>query len=280
MLLAKEKANQSPLVIEIETTWVNKQNQDLTAVVKQVSGGRVWFIVSDKKNMNEGKGGLTEAEFLNTYEPLIQTDNKGPSFDLGVGKDKGVFVLIKAAIKEGENTMSLCDCPKCVHIRNIDENKIKRPAIFEGFEVNSEHVLNTINGLQEKAVIKKTWQEENGKPWVTYLSDSRLGFLDMQLKDFQRMFKPPQKAGAPSDGDRFFYITYSYFVGGRRGHKKDFIAYKTINNQSFNVHIVVRDIERLLAAKGIKTKHVLIDRWNSIDKDEYQNIIGGENEKA
>lgn len=223
---------------------------------------------------------ISPCPYCNNIKKPSQENKKGPSFDFGKGDGQSVLVLLKKAIKESADDMNVCDCPKCIHIKNIDEEKTKKPAIFEGYEVNSEHVLTTINGHQEKTVIKKSWQDEAGTPWLTYLSDSRLGFLDMKLNNFQRMFTPIKTNAAPNNGDRFFYITYSYFVGGRRGHKKDFIAYKTTDNQSFNVHLVVRDIEKLLAKRGTKTKHVLIDKWETINKNEYDNIMGGNNGKA
>lgn len=96
-----------------------------------------------------------------------------------------------------------CDCAACQHRINSDEMKVKSPAIFEGYEVNKTLIRNENSyicdgGYAEEVTIKRTWQKPDGSAWVTFLSNMRLGFLDMQLADFAKKYKAkPEEAAEP-----------------------------------------------------------------------------------
>ena len=79
-----------------------------------------------------------------------------------------------------------------------------------------------------------------------------------------------------SDERRFFYITFSYFIGGKRGHRKGFISHRTFNNEMFNIHIVSKEIKKALAAKKIKSINILIEGWQEVNKNEYVQLMRGD----
>ena len=229
--------------------------------------------------------------------------------DLGTKEARGLIVIKKNCTQNVDvaelNSVEIdnsCDCAACQHRRNSDEMKIKSPAIFEGYEVNVVFIRNENTsfdgGFDEEVTIKRTWQKPDGSPWVTYLSNQRLGFLDMQLSNFAKRYKAkPVEAAAPlseskiyfegvktnevvgstraSDERRFFYITFSYFIGGKRGHRKGFISHRTFNNEMFNINVVSKEIKKALTAKKIKNKIVLIESWKEVNKNEYVQLMRG-----
>ena len=227
-----------------------------------------------------------------------QTDDKGVMVIMSIDKENCIEKIDVVELNSTEIDNS-CNCAACQHRKNSDEMKIKSPAYFKDYEPNDEFIRNENayicdGGYAEEVTIKRTWQKPDGSAWVTFLSNMRMGFLDMRLSDFAKKYKAKPKADAPaptkaanwttpmpapaSDKGLYFYIVYSYFVGGRRGHKKGFIAHQTFNNEPFDVCLVVNKIEKMLAAKKIRTKHVLLDSWQKITKDEYQKIENENNE--
>ena len=243
------------------------------------------------------------------------------NFDFSKTKDKGVTVVmtinkskcVEEMSFEELNTAKIdnnCNCAACQHRKNIDERKLKSPAIFEGYEVNVVFIRNenaSFDGsFNEEVTIKRTWQKPDGSPWVTYLSNQRLGFLDMHLLDFAKRYKAkPIEAAArteaisendapvikseryfeieknnefvgsmrASDERRFFYITFSYFIGGKRGHRKGYSSHRTLNNEMFNIEKVSREIKKELKEKNIKTINVLIENWKEVNKNEYIQLM-------
>lgn len=200
-----------------------------------------------------------------------------------------------------------CHCAACQHRKNSDEMKVKSPAIFEGYEVNADFIRNKKisfdGGFNEEVKIKRTWQKTDGSAWVTFLSNMRRGFLDMRLLDFAKKYeaKPVDAAvpvstddtplskskchfegvktsevvgGTPaSDERRFFYITFSYFIGGKRGHRKGFISHRTFNNEMFNIQIISKEIKSALLVNKIKSKNILIEHWQEVSRNEYIQLM-------
>ena len=235
------------------------------------------------------------------------------NFDFSKTKDKGVTVVMTIDKKNCIESIDVaelnsieidnsCNCAACQHRKNIDERKLKSPAIFEGYEVNATFIRNENasfdGGSNEEVIIKYTWQKTDGSAWVTFLSNQRLGFLDKQLSNFAKRNKAkPVEAAAPlseskiyfegvktnevvgstraSDERRFFYITFSYFIGGKRGHRKGFISHRTFNNEMFNINVVSKEIKKALTAKKIKNKIVLIESWKEVNKNEYVQLMRG-----
>ena len=237
------------------------------------------------------------------------------NFDFSNTKDTGVIAVVtinKNNCIESIDVAELnsteidknCNCAACLHRINTDENKFKSPAFFEGYEPNDEFIRDRNasfdGGYNEEAIIKKTWQKPDGVAWITFLSNIRMGFLDMRLSDFAKKYKAKPKAEVPapaskskiyfegvknnevvggtraSDERRFFYITFSYFIGGKRGHRKGFISHRTFNNEMFNIHIVSKEIKKALAAKKIKSINILIEGWQEVNKNEYVQLMRGD----
>ena len=250
------------------------------------------LLLAKKTNDN-----IKNAELLG-IDLAKQPNEKGVMVIVSIDKENCIENIDVVELNSVEIDNS-CNCAACLHRKNTDEMKIKSPAIFEGYEVSKTFIRNENayicdGGYAEEVTIKRTWQKPDGSAWVTFLSNMRMGFLDMRLSDFAKKYKAKPKADAPaptkvanwttpmpapaSDNGLYFYIVYSYFVGGRRGHKKGFIAHQTFNNEPFDVCLVVNKIEKMLAAKKIRTKHVLLDSWQKITKDEYQKIENENNE--
>ena len=193
---------------------------------------------------------------------------------------------------------SSCDCAACQHRRNSDDMKIKSPAIFEGYEVSKTFIRNENayicdGGYAEEVTIKKTWQKPDGSAWVTFLSNMRMGFLDMQLADFAKKYKakpveaaeptpaPKPKADAPapaSDGKRYFYVTFSCNGGGKKGAKRGYICIKTFGNKIFSIERLSKNIKEILLIKGQRVKDVLITDWKEVNQIDYKELTDDENE--
>lgn len=131
--------------------------------------------------------------------------------DLGTKEKKSLIAIKNNCIQNVDvaelNSVEIdnsCACAACQHRRNSDEMKIKSPAIFEGYEVSKTFIRNENayicdGGYAEEVTIKKTWQKPDGSAWVTFLSNMRMGFLDMQLADFAKKYKAkPVEADEPS----------------------------------------------------------------------------------
>ena len=185
-----------------------------------------------------------------------------------------------------------CACAACQHRRNSDDMKIKSPAIFEGYEVSKTFIRNENayigdGGYAEEVTIKKTWQKPDGSAWVTFLSNMRMGFLDMQLADFAKKYKakptpaPKPKADAPapaSDDKRYFYVTFSCNGGGKKGFKRGYICVRTFGNKIFSIERLSKNIKEILLIKGQRVKDVLITDWKEVNKIDYKQLTDDENE--
>ena len=191
-----------------------------------------------------------------------------------------------------------CACAACQHRRNSDDMKIKLPAIFEGYEVSKTFIRNENayicdGGYAEEVTIKKTWQKPDGSAWVTFLSNMRMGFLDMQLADFAKKYKakpvdaveptpaPKSKADAPapaSDGKRYFYVTFSCNGGGKKGAKRGYICVRTFGNKIFSIERLSKNIKEILLIKGQRVKDVLITDWKEVNQIDYKQLTDDENE--
>lgn len=236
---------------------------------------------------------------MGNNQPNAGTSLSIENFDFSNSKDKGVIVVmtidkkncfenIDVAELNSTEIDNSCDCAACQHRKNIECRSIKTPAIFEGYLKNDVFLLRGSNGFKELATIKSTWQNADGLPWVTFISTERMGFLDMKLHDFQRKYmkKPtPETASQAiknteavgstraSDERRFFYITFSYFIGGKRGHRKGFISHRTFNNEMFNIELVSKEIKIALLGNKIKSKNILIEHWQEVSRNEYVQLM-------
>lgn len=292
------------------------------------------LILTKTKNKNqvltvESKTGESMVDHAIKIMPSLPIKN----FDLSNTKDKGVIAVVTINKSKCIEKMSFeelstdkiddnCNCAACQHHKNNDEMKVKSPAIFEGYEVNAVFIRNENasfdGGFDEEVKIKRTWQKPDGSAWVTFLSNQRLGFLDMRLSDFAKKYKakpsvaaaatesvsfttpwimpkPISENDAPvskskvyfegaktdkvvgstraSDERRFFYITFSYFIGGKRGHRKGYTSHRTFNNEMFNIEKVSKEIKKELKAKNIKNINVLVENWKEVNKNEYVQLM-------
>lgn len=238
------------------------------------------------------------------------------NFDFSKTKDKGVTVVmtinkskcVEEMSFEELNTAKIdnnCNCAACQHHKNNDEMKVKSPAIFEGYEVNVVFIRNENasfdGGFDEEVAIKRTWQKPDGSPWVTYLSNQRLGFLDMQLSNFAKRYKTkPVEAAAPlseskiyfegvktnevvgsarvSDDKRYFHVVFSTNKGGKCGYKKGRIYISTNKNKIFNINELSRNTKDMLKNARLNTKGFFIESWQEINKSDYQQLKGENNE--
>ena len=225
--------------------------------------------------------------------------------DLGTKEARGLIAIKNNCIQNVDvaelNSVEIdnsCDCAACQHRRNSDEMKIKSPAIFEGYEVSKTFIRNENayicdGGYAEEVTIKRTWQKPDGSAWVTFLSNMRMGFLDMQLADFAKKYKakpvdaveptpaPKSKADAPapaSDGKRYFYVTFSCNGGGKKGAKRGYICVRTFGNKIFSIERLSKNIKEILLIKGQRVKDVLITDWKEVNQIDYKQLTDDENE--
>ena len=225
--------------------------------------------------------------------------------DLGTKEARGLIAIKNNCIQNVDvaelNSVEIdnsCDCAACQHRRNSDEMKIKSPAIFEGYEVSKTFIRNENayicdGGYAEEVTIKRTWQKPDGSAWVTFLSNMRMGFLDMQLADFAKKYKakpveaaeptpaPKSKADAPapaSDGKRYFYVTFSCNGGGKKGAKRGYICVRTFGNKIFSIERLSKNIKEILLIKGRRVKDVLITDWKEVNQIDYKQLTDDENE--
>ena len=225
--------------------------------------------------------------------------------DLGTKEERGLIVIKNNCIQNVDvaelNSVEIdnsCVCAACQHRRNSDDMKIKSPAIFEGYEVSKTFIRNENayicdGGYAEEVTIKKTWQKPDGSAWVTFLSNMRMGFLDMQLADFAKKYKakpveaaeptpaPKPKADAPapaSDGKRYFYVTFSCNGGGKKGFKRGYVCIKTFGNKIFSIERLSKNIKEILLIKGQRVKDVLITDWKEVNQIDYKQLTDDENE--
>ena len=225
--------------------------------------------------------------------------------DLGTKEARGLIAIKNNCIQNVDvaelNSVEIdnsCDCAACQHRRNSDDMKIKSPAIFEGYEVSKTFIRNENayicdGGYAEEVTIKKTWQKPDGSAWVTFLSNMRMGFLDMQLADFAKKYKakpveaveptpaPKSKADAPapaSDGKRYFYVTFSCNGGGKKGAKRGYICVRTFGNKIFSIERLSKNIKEILLIKGQRVKDVLITDWKEVNQIDYKQLTDDENE--
>jgi len=80
------------------------------------------------------------------------------------------------------------------------------------------------------------------------------------------------------NGSRYFYITYTYFVGGKRRYKKGSFFLKTDNGEIFNMDRLYKTIVSQLKTKmGVrsKVKSVLIDNWIEMNEADYKQLLQG-----
>lgn len=230
--------------------------------------------------------------------------------DLSKSKDVGTtaFIYIKP-----NKFYEFDNCAACQHRKNTAENKFKSPAYFKGYEPNDEFIRNENasfdGGYNEEVIIKKTWQKPDGSAWVTFLSNMRMGFLDMQLSDFAKKYRAKPKSEAPkpisendtplskskryfegvktnevvdgtlaSDGKRYFYITFSCNGGGKKGYKRGYICIRTFGNKMFSIERVSKDIKEILSFSGKRVKEVLINNWKEVNEIDYNQLTDNENE--
>lgn len=242
--------------------------------------------------------------------------------DLGTKDVSGLILIKKNCIQNVDvaelNSVEIdnsCVCAACQHRRNSDEMKIKSPAIFEGYEVSKTFIRNENayicdGGYAEEVTIKRTWQKPDGSAWVTFLSNMRMGFLDMQLADFAKKYKAkPVEAAEPrpisekdaaiskskryfesaesnkvvggtraSDGKRYFYVTFSCNGGGKKGAKRGYICVRTFGNKIFSIERLSKNIKEILLIKGRRVKDVLITDWKEVNQIDYKQLTDDENE--
>ena len=242
--------------------------------------------------------------------------------DLGTKEARGLIAIKNNCIQNVDvaelNSVEIdnsCDCAACQHRRNSDEMKIKSPAIFEGYEVSKTFIRNENayicdGGYAEEVTIKRTWQKPDGSAWVTFLSNMRMGFLDMQLADFAKKYKakPVEVAeprpisekdaaiskskryfesaesnkvvgGTPaSDDKRYFYVTFSCNGGGKKGAKRGYICIRTFGNKIFSIERLSKNIKEILLIKGQRVKDILITDWKEVNQIDYNQLTDDENE--
>lgn len=225
--------------------------------------------------------------------------------DLGTKEARGLIAIKNNCIQNVDvaelNSVEIdnsCACAACQHRINSDDMKIKSPAIFEGYEVSKTFIRNENayicdGGYAEEVTIKRTWQKPDGSAWVTFLSNMRMGFLDMQLADFAKKYKakpveaaeptpaPKPKADAPapaSDDKRYFYVTFSCNGGGKKGFKRGYVCIKTFGNKIFSIERLSKNIKEILLIKGRRVKDVLITDWKEVNQIDYKQLTDDENE--
>ena len=275
---------------------------------------------STSSSFIENNGACLHCVFGKTQEQINESiAAKGKNAKLKNNIKKGVFMGLDLGTKEARGLIAIknnciqnvdvaelnsveidnsCDCAACQHRRNSDDMKIKSPAIFEGYEVSKTFIRNENayicdGGYAEEVIIKKTWQKPDGSAWVTFLSNMRMGFLDMQLADFAKKYKakpveaakptpaPKPKADAPapaSDGKRYFYVTFSCSGGGKKGAKRGYICVRTFGNKIFSIERLSKNIKEILLIKGRQVKDVLITDWKEVNKIDYKQLTDDENE--
>lgn len=225
--------------------------------------------------------------------------------DLGTKEARGLIAIKNNCIQNVDvaelNSVEIdnsCACAACQHRINSDDMKIKSPAIFEGYEVSKTFIRNENayicdGGYAEEVTIKRTWQKPDGSAWVTFLSNMRMGFLDMQLADFAKKYKakpvevaeptpaPKPKADAPapaSDDKRYFYVTFSCNGGGKKGAKRGYICVRTFGNKIFSIERLSKNIKQILLIKGRRVKDILITDWKEVNQIDYNQLTDDENE--
>ena len=225
--------------------------------------------------------------------------------DLGTKEARGLIAIKNNCIQNVDvaelNSVEIdnsCACAACQHRINSDDMKIKSPAIFEGYEVSKTFIRNENayicdGGYAEEVTIKRTWQKPDGSAWVTFLSNMRMGFLDMQLADFAKKYKakpvevaeptpaPKPKADAPapaSDDKRYFYVTFSCNGGGKKGFKRGYICVRTFGNKIFSIERLSKNIKQILLIKGRRVKDILITDWKEVNQIDYNQLTDDENE--
>ena len=223
-------------------------------------------------------------------------ENNGACLHCVFGKTQEQINELIAA--KGKNAKLKNNIKKEVLVGIDLDMKIKSPAIFEGYEVSKTFIRNENayicdGGYAEEVTIKKTWQKPDGSAWVTFLSNMRMGFLDMQLADFAKKYKakpveaaeptpaPKSKADAPapaSDGKRYFYVTFSCNGGGKKGAKRGYICVRTFGNKIFSIERLSKNIKEILLIKGRQVKDVLITDWKEVNQIDYKQLTDDENE--
>lgn len=95
------------------------------------------------------------------------------------------------------------------------------------------------------------------------------------LKREERVIDGLNKSKAASDGKgaRYFYVTFIYSVGGKRGYKKGRFCLQTDNGEIFNASRLEKTIRFRLKKKA---KSVIIDNWNELNEADYKTLSGGQ----
>jgi hypothetical protein len=136
-------------------------------------------------------------------------------------------------------------CPKCLDPHH--KNTVNASHIHHFGECNSCQFLG---GVSKKYLTKETLDKELDKNTV-------IGTL----------------AG---NGSRYFYITYTYFVGGKRRYKKGSFFLETDNGEIFNIDRLRKTIVSQLKIKmGVrsKLKSVSIDNWIEMNKADHKQML-------
>lgn len=95
------------------------------------------------------------------------------------------------------------------------------------------------------------------------------------LKREERVIDGLNKSKAASDGKgaRYFYVTFSYSVGGKRSYRKGRFCLQTDNGEIFNASKLEKTIRFKLKKK---VKSVIIDNWNELNEADYKTLSGGQ----
>lgn len=82
------------------------------------------------------------------------------------------------------------------------------------------------------------------------------------------------KKDTPASNDsRYFYVTFSYSVGGKRCYKKGCICLATENGEIFNAEKLEKTIRIRLKKKA---KVIVIDNWIELNHADYETLSGGQ----
>lgn len=151
------------------------------------------------------------------------------------------------------------DCKNAYHANTINGQIIKEFGICNRCELLRPVRNNSIENLtKEVEVMKEVHATEKEMTTSEIINEVN---------------SQPVKYGYK--GARYFYVTFSYSVGGKRSYKKGRICLETENGEMFNASKLENTIRVRLKKKS---KAVIIDNWIELNHADYETLNGGSDE--